>query len=651
MCAISGCWNFNGLELLSDFVQILNDRQRHRGPDGAGCKSFLNGQVILGHCRLSILDVSIGASQPMISECGRFSLTFNGEIFNFLEIRSELKNKGYHFKTNSDSEVLLAAFVEWGEACQTHFNGMWAFAIWDDLEKRLFLSRDRFGVKPLHYIYSPGRYFAFASQANVFSGIDDKIGFVDEGFLAKCLESPFSLEGSGFTIYHGIRQIPAGCQAWVNQEQIRIERWWDTEEYIENSPAILSYDAAVERLRELLSDACRLRLRSDVPMATALSGGMDSSSVYATVIGLAQSHEPLQRLPSNWRRAFCGSLPGTDLDETASARAVAKFVGGTVESVQYGAINPLEWIEDITRKLDFVIGTPGIMTQTYRAMRENNFLVSLDGHGVDEMCYGYSHNVQAALDDANAAGDLERSAELRGILERMNPAWLRKQAVRSEHQAGQNGIHRFWNYFKSGIDFRCRRLLGRPPAVRSAHPWLKIRGAALEGHADHVMPRIPEHFSPADKKLFEEFHVKTLPSLLRNYDRFAMLHGVEIRMPFMDWRIVCHMFSIPQHFKLGEGFTKRILRDAMKDGLPDSVRLDPVKKGWNAPLVEWFSHPLKDFVMDHLGSRDFLISPVWKGREIRRFAENRYKHKDWTWLDCSNVWLFLNAHLVQKTST
>jgi asparagine synthase (glutamine-hydrolysing) len=644
VCAISGIWDFQGALAVSDLCQLINRHQVSRGPDGGGIQTFLEGKLAFGHRRLSILDLSENGAQPMRSCCGRYWITFNGEIYNFMELRGELAGLGHLFHTESDTEVILAAYCQWGEECQERFNGMWAFAIWDGSEKSIFLSRDRFGVKPLHYISSLGRYFAFASQANVFGEVDTVHGRIDESYLSICLQSPFLLEGKGFTIFHGVRQLLAGCCARVSKDDFQIRRWWNTAEAIRhNEPP--SYSDSVEQMRELLDDSCRLRLRSDVPVATALSGGLDSSSVYATIQSLSRVSDSPVRCPSEWRNAFSCSLPGTDLDETDGAREVAKFVGGQVDFIEPNFQNLADWVIDATTRLDFVYVTPAIMVQTYAAMKQKGFTVSLDGHGVDEMAYGYDHLVSLAMQDAQSIGNEDLYIEYKQILASMTPEWSKKMNVLDQRDrmkrpsAGQ----RFLEYVESGIRYRTAQLLGLDQSKKSSDPWLKQPGIEVK---QELSPEIPDGYSTSEEILFREFHEKTLPTLLRNYDRVSMLSGLEIRMPFMDWRIVTFLFSLPQHYKLGGGYTKRILRDAMCGRLPDSIRLNRIKTGWNAPMVDWFTGELKEMILDTVNSTDFRNSPVWDGRKIQKWVHANYDSNSWTWGKCCRFWPFLNASIL-----
>ncbi len=294
MCGIVGYWSVK--PVATEDLAVATDLLAHRGPDGFGYLAADEGRLGLGHRRLAILDPGEGSAQPMLSEDGRYAIVFNGEIYNFLEVRDELRSRGHRFRTESDTEVILRAYSEWGAACQGRFNGMWAFAIWDDVAHELFLSRDRFGVKPVLLLETPSGT-AFASEAKAFLG------------LTPFRTADATGNGSDPVDTSDIRTLRGGMCATLRGPTRRLElsRWWHPLDHIH--PETGSYPQQLEQFRELFFDACRLRLRSDVPIATAISGGLDSSSTLAAVHALGA--ESVARRPSEWARAFTIVAPGT----------------------------------------------------------------------------------------------------------------------------------------------------------------------------------------------------------------------------------------------------------------------------------------------------------------------------------------------------
>ena len=646
MCAIAGLWRFDGMPIAPDHFRNFVQSLQHRGPDRQDAVAIPEVSLMLGHCRLSILDLEAAAAQPMISRDGRYYIVFNGEIYNFLELRAELQQCGYSFFTNSDTEVILAAYDAWGDGCQQRFNGMWAFAIWDRKKQNLFLSRDRFGVKPLYFIYHPKALFAFASETIAFKYLENYQREVDPAMVALNLANSFVLEGMGKTIFRDIQALLPGHCLLLTNNDFRCEQWWSTSKELPSIPD--DYENQVIEFRRLLFDACRIRLRSDVPIASALSGGIDSSSVYATTMALSKVENQILRAPEDWRRAFVCSLPNTALDETPYAKEVADFVGGKLELLVPQFDNLASQIEQDTIAMDFISTTPMMMTQTYEAMRQMGIFVSLDGHGVDEMLYGYPSLVHEAWIQATNAGNVERACELERIYLEMQPSYDRTALQEdknniSKKQHFASSAKRAVNYIRSGISYRSRKLFGRSQRILTGDPWLKVLPAKAEFSSTM---QAPAHLNSAEKIIFQNFHLTTLPSILRNYDRIAMRHGIEIRMPFMDWRLVTFTFALPQTSKIGAGYTKRILRDAVKGILPESTRLRKLKMGWNAPMQEWFAGPLSEWILDHVHSRCFVQSDIWEGKKIKKFAEDKIRQKSWTWKECNRFWPFINAHLI-----
>ncbi|HIM45918.1 MAG TPA: asparagine synthetase B, partial [Alphaproteobacteria bacterium] len=279
MCGISGLWNFDGAAVSPAVLENMNSLLAHRGPDSNGV--YREGALGLGHTRLAILDTGDGGHQPMSYGDGRWWLTYNSEIYNFLELREELAALGHRFESESDSEVLLAAYAEWGPACQTRFNGMWAFAIWDAKEKMLFLSRDRFGVKPLFWHFD-GRRFAFASEIKAFLALPGFDAGFDGRAAATAILHAIPFEGTSHALLSGVRRLAPGHSLTVRLGQApKPRRWWRTLDHLPDPP--LGLGRQIAQFRELLFDACRLRMRSDVPLATCLSGGLDLSVVHGVI--------------------------------------------------------------------------------------------------------------------------------------------------------------------------------------------------------------------------------------------------------------------------------------------------------------------------------------------------------------------------------
>ena len=542
MCGIVGLYGFNR-PVDPEELDRFTDSMTHRGPDGRGV--YRAGEVGLGHRRLAILDLSEAGRCPMCFEApggAELWVTFNGEIYNFLELRRELEECGYRFSTQTDTEVIMAAYHRWGEECLGRFNGMWAFALWDPGERKLLLARDRFGIKPLYYVISGGR-IAFASELKAFLSLDGFSPSLNEPLTVKVLQNTEPWEGAtDETLLSGVRRLPGGAALTVDRQgRVSIRKWWETSDHIPDVPKC--YEEQVERFRELFLDAVRLRMRSDVPIGTCLSGGIDSSAVASA---MAWNHGQttgagLERCASDWQRTFVATFPGSRLDEKDFADEVIRAVGAKPHYLPFNGEDAVKCLLDSIWAVEFVHGTIAApVWMIYRKMRSERVLVSLDGHGGDELLAGYA------------------------------------------------------------------------------------------GYLDWPMGKVNEN-------LYNDFHYLMLPSILRNYDRCSMAHGIEVRMPLLDWRLVTFAFALAPEAKLGGGFTKRILRDAMKGIMPETIRTRRSKVGFNAPMIEWFNGAMKPVVEAVLNHRLWLGSPFWDGPGLRRAILDRMKEKPWGYEDWGEV--------------
>lgn len=395
MCGIAGVWSLAGEPARREDLRAINVLQAHRGPDDSGI--YVDGALGLAHTRLSILDLSDAGKQPM-HFADRYVLTFNGEIYNFLELRKTLESRGCRFSSNSDSEVILAAYDRWGEDCQNRFNGMWAFAIWDRQEQTLFMSRDRFGVKLFHYFFD-GDNFAFASEMKGFLGLHFFDLNFDERILTRAINDFNSIEASDDCLLKGVRRLRAGhCLTLRKDGGARLRRWWNTLDHIGERTTELA--AQCMQFREDFLDACTIRMRSDVPLATALSGGLDSSSVHSAISHIARTQSVGERWPEDWQRAFVATFPGSAQDEREFAEAVVAHTGA---SALYKIIDPGDAIDNLDQILFDVEDIADILSGPwllYRELRRAGAVISMDGHGGDELFAGYHHQVKVAMDNA-----------------------------------------------------------------------------------------------------------------------------------------------------------------------------------------------------------------------------------------------------------
>lgn len=613
MCGIAGIWNFENQPVSLQKIKRFTDSMIHRGPD-AGKYTLLNSDTVaLGHRRLSILDLSDSGNQPMSYANGRYTIVYNGEVYNFIEVKKELEAKGFHFSNQTDTEVILAAFHHWGKECVHRFNGMWALAIWDKEEKELWLCRDRFGVKPLYFYHEQDKQFVFASETNSFKELDGFDRKFDDKNLTLAIEDSFLLEGVGKTIFEGIQSLLPGHWMSIKKNSGVIQHhWWITSDNLTEVPT--KYDDQVSMFQEIFKDACSIRLRSDVPIGTALSGGLDSSSVFGMMHHLKKKGFITERLPAKWQKAYSAIFPGTDQDEKDYSSQMVDFVGGQVEWVAQKDIALADKTIASVKKLDFIYNSPLFMgSDIYRAMKKDDVTVSMDGHGVDEMMYGYSFAVQR-LAENTVFKNATLAEQYWGIYENMDTIKPMKPSIFKSQQIIQNSLT--WK-LKKGI--------------KSFNPK-----KAISNNGDVLMYKL--------------FHETMLPSILRNFDKMAMEHGVEIRMPFMDWRLVSFVFSLPISSKIGGGFTKRILRDSMKTIVPETIRTRKGKIGLNAPMPAWFAGDLNPMISDIVNSKNFLQSEHWDGKKWQEFVLNKRRGGEWNYYDSTSLWPVINAYLIKENN-
>jgi len=618
MCGITGFWNLNRKPVSQLMLERFTDSLTHRGPDGNGFYIDSDANLGFGHRRLAILDTTDTGRQPMSYGDGRYWITFNGEIYNFLELRKELEQHGYQFFTESDTEVIMVAYDKWGEDCQLRFNGMWAFAIWDRQEKQLFLSRDRFGVKPLLYFYD-GKRFALASEMKAFLALDWFQAEFDPEMVAAALTDHQLVEGTERTLLRDLKRLLGGYSLTLKQSgDLRIRRWWNTLDHLESVPA--SYDEQVERYRELFLDACRIRMRSDVSIGTALSGGLDSSSIVCGMRHIRDTGNAGERLASDWQRAFVATYPGSEIDERKYADEVIRKTGA---NPVYCEITPNMYLENFERILfqyeeisDIHLGPWAV----HKAQRENGVVVTLDGHGGDEALAGYPWHVTASLKDALSGFSLRRA--------RLSLDTMKKLELFPQEQF----------YWKS-IQLVGGKALNR--IFKKEQTWLTQSSAEFTSPAyEEDRPRIKER-DALFQSLYVDFHFTQLPMNLRDFDRLSMAHGVEVRSPFMDWRLVTFTFSLPSASKIGDGFTKRILRDALKGILPEPIRQRTRKLGFPNMTESWSSPKAQEFIRDVVMSAGFQTSTIWDGKRIGAELEAAMRQQDLPVIQ--KAWIYVQA--------
>jgi asparagine synthase (glutamine-hydrolysing) len=610
MCGICGVWRFDGVRVDAEMITAMNERLAHRGPDGAGL--YLEDDLGLGHRRLAILDLSPAGHQPMSYGNGRWWITYNGEIYNFLELQQELEVLGHRFRSRSDTEVILAAYAQWGRDCLLRFNGMWAFAIWDAQDRTLFLARDRFGVKPLFYWHRP-HVFAFASEMKAFLDLPGFAPRPNLSVLKAELLDIHSQEGGPNCLLQDVYRLPAGHWLQVGADNRPIvQRWWRTLDHLITAPRRLEEQA--EQFAALFTDACRIRMRSDVPIGTSLSGGLDSSAVVCTVAKLAQQSGTRQA--ADWQRAFVGAFPGTLVDERSYAELVIRQTNVHPTFVEMTAAQILDLWPITSYHVEQVVNGPlGNLWLIYQAQRRSGVVVTLDGHGGDELLAGYPHYTVAALYDAGSwPTQPRRYRELlhiyRGLLTSPTDTGPRVELGQLlwETHAWLRNVRR--------LAQRLGVMTKTANNAVSLADWFGPALAAVEPAPPTPTDELPGA-SLFRRTLYRDFHATVLPVILRNYDRMAMAHGVEVRMPFLDWRLVAFVFSLPDNSLLGEGYTKLILRRALRHDVPPAILARRDKVGFSLPLSRWMAGNGREKLVESLEDVGLFTAPLWRGAAIR----------------------------------
>jgi asparagine synthase (glutamine-hydrolysing) len=551
----------------------------HRGPDDGGL--YVEGAVGMGFRRLSILDLSEAGHQPMISQDGQYVLVFNGEIFNYVELREELRQLGYQFRSSGDSEVLLAAYREWGRECLSKLNGMWAFVIYDRRHRRIFGSRDRFGVKPLYYSRSP-EVIQFASEIKALRASGYHRPEINWRTASKFLLEG-RLDSQGETFYEGIEQIPSGSGFEVELDGTWHEwSFWSLDTLPKNGVS-----NPAENFADLFEDSVRIRMRSDVPVGVCLSGGLDSTAI---ICAAARHRDESGGAQPESLQAFC--YMAKEFDES---KYIADTLTQTHAQLRQLETSPAELWNDLHKVLWFQDEPVHTMTAVvgYQLMRlasSSGIRVVLNGQGADETIGGYSSYFQ----------DYWVSLLQQG---RVGAAWQSVTAYTNAH--GGNARVRMmeaasrclsWELYRIGAYRRWAQT--RRQARLRQNPWFS---ADLTQH--FINEDVPPSSAALSSSLKQSVIAAPLPLYLRIEDRNSMAHSVEARLPFLDYRLVSFVHGLPDNWKVRGPWNKYVLREGMRGRIPESVRSRVDKMGFPTASKKWFAHDLYEPLRDILGSR------------------------------------------------
>ncbi len=562
-----------------DVLRRMNERIAHRGPDGDGF--FTDGGVALAHRALRIIDLSDAAIQPMHNHDGSLHLVFNGEVYNYVELRPELEARGYTFRSHSDSEVLLNAYEEWGVDCLQRLNGMFAFAIWDSRKERLFIARDRIGVKPVYYHWD-GERLVFASEIKAllaYPGIEARPNFAA---IAEYMNAMFTT--GEHTWFEGIKRLLPGHYMLADAQGLQVRQWWDAPT-AEDPVGKHDESYYVSRTRELLEDSVRLRLRSDVPLGAHLSGGLDSSSIVALLSRrLRESGEPV--------RTFSGAFAeGPAYDERRYVEdVVAKY--GTEHHETLPTARDLQRLLDrIVWHMDEPAAGPGILLQwaVCRITNDAGVIVINGGQGGDEAWGGYLGYVPAYFRSLLKAA-------------RKHPRLL-LDVVKSGFVLLSRSNTRM-TLLKTLVRGRKARLRASTALGTWAGPEFKRAGVGGTQEEGTSTPGATQGRRSALGAVMYYDLKWYLPALLQVEDRTSMAFSLESRAPLLDYRLIELATSVPSHLKMKHLDMKHIFKEAVKDVLPASIYKRTDKMGMPTPVDIWFRESLASWVREQLDSPD-----------------------------------------------
>lgn len=553
MCGIAGIVKKSGQAVGKAEIASITGYVRHRGPDDEGL--FFGPGFAFGHRRLIIQDLSSAGHQPMVSRDGRYVLIYNGEVYNFLELRKELQSLGRIFTSSCDTEVVLQAYQEWGRACVERFNGMWAFAIFDARRNIIFCSRDRFGIKPFYYVNSSTKFVFGSELKQVLDCLSKKSANFDilQNFILTAIT-----DHNEQTFFDGVLKLPAGHNLIYDLEKNTLQQACyytisRNEKLLEITP-----EEAVLQYRERFEKSISLRLRSDVRVGTCLSGGLDSSSI-ATLAALQYSVEG--NVPF---AAITAVSTQASNDESSYARQVVNHSGIEWFPVKPSYEDFQGVVNEVARVQEEPFCGPSLVMQYFvmREAREKGITVLLDGQGGDETLLGYPKYYAAHLVNIYKVAGLWRAA----------------RAVKDILHADSNmSVGRIMMYLGGGLSASARYRF-----YCWKHRYLRC------------LPSIPKHiknFSSACNDIFalqelENFSTN-LPVLLRYEDRNSMAHSIETRLPFLDYKLLEFSLSLPGEMKINRGWSKWVLREAMKDEMLHNIVWRRDKRGFEAPEQQW----------------------------------------------------------------
>lgn len=637
MCGINGLITADSD--LKRKIQEANDLIKHRGPDDEGyvfintSSSAVNQfsgkdspeeirkkfpllafnvnsseEVILAHRRLSIIDLSANGHCPMTDPGGNIWLTYNGEIYNYIELREELKTAGYRFRTTSDTEVIINSYLHWGTECLNKFNGMWAFAIWDNRKKRLLLARDRFGVKPLYYSNEKD-YFAFSSELKPLAAYKNFNIDVNKKKIPFYLIYGNRLN-SNDTYLKGIYSLPASHYLVYEQGRTELVQYYDI---VKNSRNGMNEAELTRSIVELLEDSIKLRFRSDVPVGTCLSGGFDSSSIVSLASDAGENN--IETFSAVWNEKDCDESYYIDIVNKRFRCSANKVIPQESEFAE--VFQKLCYYQEIPTE------GPGLYPQWYVMQKaKEKVKVLLDGQGGDEVFGGY----------------FQMGAYLRGVLRDKNLFRIASESANFMKFFNKNGLHSFTSWlFPRQYGYMTRSKLSARFSIINSSLLNEMERNAL--YFDVEPPK--KMGSYLGSLSYHFIRNMTIPALLHYEDRSSMAHSIESRVPFLDYRLVELGINLRSKYLSYKGISRPLYRKALKPYLPEEVVNRKDKLGFPVPFAEWTHRSLKNLINDELSGSE---SPMFDFVDRKSLTNNLDAHfnktRDYSW----EIWRLLSLN-------
>jgi len=629
MCGIAGYVSFSEFRFDVDIIKAMTNALIRRGPDDYGFFSFdtinadsnffkskkkIQSHVAFGHRRLSIIDLTTNGRQPMKS--GKHVIVFNGEIYNYIELKQELQSLGVYFKTNTDTEVILRSYNHWGNDCFKKFNGMWSLAIYNTHDKKLLLSRDRMGKKPLYY-YKNKKTFIFSSELkSLFKNplVVKKPNFSKiYNYVGKHYRY---VDNDNETFFENVFQVPKSSYFEIDcKGNSNITKFWSLKNFLQNDNQISLKDAK-SQFSNLLESSIRLRLRSDVPVGVFLSGGLDSTSIAA----IAKANQPNIK-----------TISSVSNDKKYSEK---KYIDKLVinNKLNHSYIDPVKepFFETLTEMIEY--HDQPICTSTWFSMyllcknvSDLGIKVVLTGHGGDELLAGYwDHYHYHFYDSKNKNGDF--------IEEISKWKKMHKRDIK-EYDVIEKKILKFYN-----------SSLNEEKSYIKYNKYLS-KSIIDKNNYQSDLEKI-NYKSHLTRRLYSELNYETVPASLRAEDMNFMKFSLENRVPFLDHRLIEFCFSLKNNFKIKNGLGKHLLRKSLQNKLPNAIRLRKDKMGHNIPFSNWIRFKLKNQVEEIINQKNFLNSEIYLSNNVKTLFDKHCKGENHEMF----FWQYLNMHYWLKSN-